>query len=163
MKILKNRELTEDTWTTLSTDDALIDGDIIIPFERWKKAKPSLASHTGKIGVLISSDTAINEVIENLKHFDLIALYFPKYTDGTCFSYAFLLRERHRFTGELRAMGDIFRDQFTYLERCGFDAILPENLGTLAADKKSFDDISVIYQSSADGVEPFYRIRPSRG
>ncbi len=159
MQILKNRHLIQDTWKTLSADDAPVDGDIIVPFTRWKADKDTFDSHNGKVGVLISSDTNIDEVIENLSHFDLIALNFPKYTDGTCFSYAFLLRERHNFTGELRAVGDIFRDQFTYLERCGIDAIQLEDEEALEIGKRSFEDMSFVYQSSADKAEPFYRIR----
>ena len=159
MKILKNRQLVEDTWTTLSAESDLLAGDVIVPFARWQNDKNSFASHQGKIGIQISSDTNIDEVIENIAHFDLIALNFPKYTDGTCFSYAFLLRERHHFSGELRAVGDIFRDQFAYLERCGIDAIELEDEKALEEGKNSFDDISMAYQSSADKAEPLSRLR----
>lgn len=162
MKILKNRQVIDDTWATLINDETLESSstrDIIIPFERWKSDQATLKSYAGKVGVLISSDTEINEVIDALSNFELVALSFPKYTDGTCFSYAFLLRERHKFTGELRAMGDIFRDQFAYLERCGFDAIKLEDETALEAGKESFDELSITYQSSADKIEPFYRVR----
>jgi len=159
MQILKNRQLTEDTWKTLSTDDALTDGDIIVPFSRWMNEKDAFGSHSGKLGVSISSDTNIDEVVENLSNFDLVSMTFPKYTDGTCFSYGFLLRERHNFKGELRATGDVFRDQFAYLERCGFDAIQLDDETALEIGKKSFDDISMVYQASADKAEPFYRVR----
>jgi len=159
MKILKNRQVIQDSWKTLSTDDALTDGDLIIPFERWLSELEVLQSRSGKTGVLISSDTNIQAVIENLNHFDLVALNFPKYTDGTCFSYAFLLRERHKFSGELRAVGDIFRDQFAYLERCGFDAIQLTDEEALENGKIAFDEIPMRYQSSADKAQPFYRIR----
>ncbi len=159
MKILKNRQVIQDTWKTLSADETLTDGDVIIPFERWLSEPDARQSHSGKIGILISSDTNIQTVIENLKHIDLVALNFPKYTDGTCFSYAFLLRERHQFSGELRAVGDIFRDQFAYLERCGFDAIQLADEEALELGKVAFDEIPMRYQSSADKAEPFYRIR----
>ncbi len=159
MKILKNRQVIQDTWRTLSADEALTDGDLIIPFEQWLSESKALQSHSGKIGVLISSDTNIQRVIENLNHFALVALNFPKYTDGTCFSYAYLLRERHKFSGELRAVGDIFRDQFAYLERCGFDAIQLEDEEALENGKLAFDEIPIHYQSSADKAEPLYRIR----
>jgi len=159
MKLLKNRQIIDDTWTTLSLEETIIPGDIIIPFERWKSEQTSLTSHEGKLGVLISSDTNIDEVIQAMDNFALVALNFPKYTDGTCFSYGFLLRERHNFAGELRAVGDVFQDQFSYLERCGFDAIQLEDEAALEAGKQSFEEISVTYQSSADKAEPFYRVR----
>ena len=159
MQILKNRQLVQDSWTTLSTDDNVVDGDVIVPFTRWVNEKSQLEARKGKLGVIISSDTDIDEVIENLSSFDLIALHFPKYTDGTCFSYAFLLRERHHFQGELRAIGDVFRDQFAYLERCGIDAIQLDDEDALVVGRASFDDLSVVYQSSADKAEPVYRQR----
>ncbi len=159
MQILKNRQLMDDSWKTLSADEALVDGDIIVPFSRWLADKEIFQAHNGRVGVLISSDANIDEVIENLQYFPLIALNFPKYTDGTCFSYAYLLRERHQFTGELRAVGDIFRDQFAYLERCGFDAIQLTDEDALEIGKQSFDDISITYQTSADKAQPVYRQR----
>jgi len=159
MRILKSRQLVQDTWKTLSADDPLTDGDVILPFTRWLNDKDAFVSHNGKVGVLISSDTNINKVIENLSYFDLVALNFPKYTDGTCFSYAFLLRERHKFTGELRAVGDIFRDQFSYLERCGIDAIQLDDENELEIAKKSFEDISINYQHSADKNESINCVR----
>ena len=159
MQILKNKQVIEDSWKTLSADDAIIDGDIIVPFSHWQKEKDTFGKHTGKLGVSISSDTNIDDVIANLNSFDLVSMNFPKYTDGTCFSYGFLLRERHKFEGELRATGDVFRDQFAYLERCGFDAIQLDDEQALDVGKKSFDDMSMVYQASADKAEPFYRVR----
>src|SRR5439155_14573700 len=81
----------------------------------------------------------------------LIALVFPKFSDGRAFSQARLLRERYGFRGELRATGQVLRDQFLFLLRAGFDAFEV----TKDADAAAFTDAerrySVFYQPTGDG------------
>lgn len=158
MKIIKNRELVDDQWQLVDGEDNLPAGDVIVPFGRWKNESEQLQNHSGKVGVVLNGDDNLEEAIDHLHHFDVVALSFPKYTDGRSFSFARLLRDRYKYQGELRAIGNILRDQLAFLERCGFDAFV---LGDEDPEEslQSFDDVSVKYQSAADKAEPVYRYR----
>jgi uncharacterized protein (DUF934 family) len=88
-----------------------------------------------------------------------IEVNFPSFTDGRGYSIARLLRERHGYDGELRAVGDVQRDQLYYLARCGFDAFLlrkDEDAGDALA---AFDDFSEAYQASVERPQPLFRRR----
>lgn len=90
---------------------------------------------------------------------DLIAVHFPKFADGRGYSTASLLRLRYGYTGELRAFGDVGRDQLFYLARVGFDSFLISEGRDAAAALCSFDDFSEVYQSATDQSLPLFRRR----
>lgn len=159
MQIIKNQKIIEDPWQLLEVDEDFPDGDFIIPFVRWKNERNALKGRNGKLGISINGDDDLDQLVEDLDHFAVIALEFPKYTDGRCFSYARLLRERYNYQGELRAMGNILRDQMELLARCGINAFVLGENENLTEALNSFNDISVKYQSAADAVEPLYRNR----
>jgi uncharacterized protein (DUF934 family) len=52
----------------------------------------------------------------------VVAIHFPTFTDGRGYSLARLLRQRHGFGGDLRATGDVLRDQIYLLHKCGFSS-----------------------------------------
>src|SRR3546814_6954056 len=81
-----------------------------------------LRGHNGRLGLRLKSDQSPAGIAEDLGHFQLVALEFPRFGDGRAYSYARLLRERSGFKGELRAVGNVLRDQFLFMLRCGFDA-----------------------------------------
>ena len=101
----------------------------------------------------------IEEIADQLQHFQVIALNFPAFTDGRHYSTAYLLRTRYGYRGEVRAIGDVLRDQLFALRRVGFDAF------ALRADKdpqdalQSFADFAEVYQASADQPLPLFRRR----
>ena len=159
MQIIKNQKIIEDPWQLLEVDEDFSDGDFIIPFVRWKNERNALKGRNGKLGISINGDDDLDQLVEDLDHFAVIALEFPKYTNGRCFSYARLLRERYNYQGELRAMGNILRDQMELLARCGINAFVLGENENLTEALNSFNDISVKYQSAADAVEPLYRNR----
>lgn len=164
MALIKDGCLAEDHWRTLSDEDAVIgNGPIIISFERWRDARDALKRHNGPLGIRMKSDQPPALIADDIDRFDLIALEFPTLADGRAFSYARLLRERHSFKGELRAVGDVFKDQLYFMQRCGFSSFeLPagrdpqDALGAL----KSF---SVVYSPAADGARPAYQQRGKSG
>src|SRR3546814_2142105 len=82
-----------------------------------------LRGHNGRLGLRLKSDQSPAGIAEDLGHFQLVALEFPRFGDGRAYSYARLLRERYGFKGELRAVGNVLRDQFLFMLRCGFDAL----------------------------------------
>jgi uncharacterized protein (DUF934 family) len=90
-----------------------------------------------------------------------VEVNFPSLTDGRGYSIARLLRERYGYVGELRAVGDVQRDQLFNLARCGFDAFLlrkdEDADGALAA----LEEFSEAYQASVERPQPLFRRRPA--
>ena len=80
-----------------------------------------------------------------------LALQFPKFADGRAFTYARLLRERHGYAGELRAVGDVLRDQYQFMLRCGFDAFEVADANSIDGWRQSAAEITVWYQPAATG------------
>jgi uncharacterized protein (DUF934 family) len=81
---------------------------------RWPDAMP--------VGVALSNDTEVRELVPDLARLSLIALSFPKWVDGRAYSQAHTLRARHRYAGEVRATGDVLVDMVPLLARTGFDS-----------------------------------------
>jgi len=88
-----------------------------------------------------------------------VEVNFPSFTDGRGYSIARLLRERHGYRGELRAVGDVQRDQLFYLARCGFDAYLLRDGDDAGAALAAFNDFSEAYQASVERPQPLFRRR----
>ena len=159
MQIIKNRTVVEDSWQLLGMDDPLIEGDIIVPFERWQAEREQLLAHNGSVGVKISAGQKLSEVVDSLPHFKIIALEFEKFSDGRGYSYAHLLRERYHYSGEIRAVGDVLHDQLAYMARCGIDSFMLCDGQDLQEALRAFDDFSLHYQAAIDVAEPIYRQR----
>ncbi|MDD9905111.1 MAG: DUF934 domain-containing protein [Rhodospirillaceae bacterium] len=150
--LIKNSAVAEDRWVAVD-DDADLSGEwpIIVSLARWRKDRAQLEGRNAPLGIRLSSDDPLDEIVPDLDRFFLIALDFPAFTDGRPYSTARLLRERHGYTGELRAVGQVLRDQAQFLTRCGFDSFeLPE--GSDAEDwLRGLDSIAVHYQPASDG------------
>lgn len=163
--IIKNRKLVQDNWQRLevAADGTLpkmpAQGDIIVPLAHWRARRDQLLAHPGRLGLWLDSHDSPDEVADDLAGFALIAVNFPKFTDGRGYSTARLLRERYGYRGEVRAIGDVQRDQLLYLSRCGFDAFALKEGRDAAAALAALDDFSEAYQSAVDQPLPFFRQR----
>jgi uncharacterized protein (DUF934 family) len=129
--LIRNRNIAADNWQRLErgADGRLqaipATGDIIVPLALWQAASGTLlARSAGRLGVWLDSNEDPAQIADSLAAFGLIAVNFPQFTDGRGYSTARLLRERYGWTGALRAIGDVQRDQLFYLLRCGFDEFL---------------------------------------
>ena len=134
-----------DEWIALDDEAPLSQGKLLVGLARWQAESEAIAAAAEAIGVRIPN-TADVEALTDTRRWSLIALEFPKFTDGRAYSQARLLRERLGFGGELRATGEVLRDQLFYMRRCGFDRfeIAPRyQAAQLAA---AFDDFSTAYQ-----------------
>ena len=159
MPVLKNGAIVDDPWLALDDcDDAPAGGDVIVNLERFKRQRHSLLLREGRLGVRLAPDQEPGELVETLAHLSLIALEFPRFTDGRSYSHARLLRERHGYRGELRAVGQVLRDQLFFMWRCGIDAYELEPGTNLSGALAAFDEISVAYQGGAD-QPPLFRRR----
>ena len=159
MQIIKNRSIVDDSWQLLEMDDTLVSGDIIVPLARWLAEREQLLAHNGQVGVQISGGDNLESLAKDLKNIPLIALTFERFADGRSYSYALLLRERHNYQGELRAIGDVLRDQLNYMKRCGIDSFVLREDQDIQDALRAFDEFSAHYQTAADQAQPIYRQR----
>lgn len=161
-RIIKDRQVVDDRWHLLPKDATLESvpnsDDVIIPLALWLEHGPALRGRDGGLGVWLDADEEPESIAGDLDRFQVIAVNFPAFTDGRGFSSARLLRERYGYKGELRAIGDVLRDQLAFMFRCGFDAY------ALRADKdfndalKAFDEFSFNYQGAVNS-SPLFRRR----
>lgn len=162
MKVIKDNKVVEDDWRLLrQVCDALTSGDVILPYDYWLTHQVELENHKGKLGVLIDGNTDIETSFDELIRFELIALDFPAFTDGRCYSHARLLRERYGYEGELRAVGDVLQDQLFYMQRCGINSYALRSDKNIEAALHALKEISVRYQNASDTGVPVYKQRLS--
>ena len=125
-QLIKGERIVDDGWQWIEDKAAglegLPDGDVIVPLALWQAERAALLERDGGLGVWLDADEEPESIADDLQHFALIGLNFPVFHDGRGLSAAVLLRTRFGFTGELRALGDIRRDQMSYMHRCGIDA-----------------------------------------
>ncbi len=124
-----------DRWQGVTGDDALVavpgvEDHRILSIAQWQAVKASWPA-TLATGLAVPNDIDIESIADDLPRLRLVALDFPKWTDGRAYSQARLLRERYGFAGEVRATGDVLADMLPLLQRTGFDAV------HLRADQKT--------------------------
>jgi len=161
-RIIKNRQIVEDQWRQVADGEPVPpQGAVIVSLARWRQEQEALLTRPGKLGLRLRNDEPVAGIVADLPCFALIALEFPSFKDGRALTQARLLRERHGYRGELRAVGDILRDQLFFMQRCGFDAFELRPDRSLEDALEAFDEFSVTYQPAADEPLPLYRRRCS--
>ena len=162
-RLIKNGEVINDSWHLLDKD-ATLEGlpnsdSIIVPLALWLEHSHALKARDGGLGVWLDSDEEVESIADDLSQFQVVALNFPVFSDGRNYSNARLLRDRYQYQGEVRAIGDVLRDQLFFMQRCGFDAF------ALRADRnaeealESLKDFSNCYQAATDQPLPLFRRR----
>lgn len=159
MKLIRNGEFVEDNFTTVGDEDALPEGPAIVSLERWQAERETLRARNAPIGVKLKSGQEPGPIAEDLDHIDVVALEFPVYRNGRAYSYARLLRERYGYKGEVRAVGNVLRDQFQFMIRCGFDALEVADNITPEIWAENVGSFSLFYQPAADGKETVLSLR----
>ena len=157
--IIKNGAIVTDSYQVVVEAGSLPNNDIIVSLDIWLNQKEAGLAHAYKKGVMLKPDQHPEAIIDSLNQLDIIALDFPAFADGRGYSYAVLLRQRYGFTGELRATGDIFKDNLFYLKRCGFDSFAVRADKDLQVALQGLTDFSESYQASIDESQPLYRRR----
>lgn len=166
-QIILERAVVNDDWFYVPLEDdgvalsveALPAGKVLLPFAWWRLARlPLLAMREARqLGVWLAADDEPAELVKDFDSLSLIAVDFPLFRDGRGFSLGRLLRERHGWRGELRALGDVARDQLGFMARCGFNsfALRPER--DIHDALKAFGELSVHYQGDVSEPLPLYR------
>ncbi|MCW8193578.1 DUF934 domain-containing protein [Proteobacteria bacterium 005FR1] len=162
-KLIKDGAVVTDDWQFVDADhgtvDALPVGKVIVPLALWLENKAELSKHLPKVGVWLNGEEDTAQLHDDVAQLPLIAVNFPVFTDGRGFSAGRLLRERHGFSGELRAVGNFLRDQLCYLRRCGFNAFSLNEKYDPQAALASLGDFSEYYQGAVDEPLPLFRRR----
>jgi uncharacterized protein (DUF934 family) len=135
MTLFKKGVVAKDEWKFPAADAPLPDGDIVVGRARFLAERDALLARNSGLGVQLDPGESLDGIAEHLDRLSLIVLRIAKYSDGRPYSVARLLRDRHRYADELRATGDVLRDQATLLARAGFDALDVTHPGTVEALK----------------------------
>ena len=154
---IRDGKQADDRWVLIRDAEAELPAatPAIVPLARWQELETSR-----ELAPWLSSDTELTpELAEQLTAAPLIAIDFPKFTDGRGYSLARLLRERYGFDGEIRAIGDVLVDQAFFLTRCGFNALSLREDQWLEDALNALNTFSRAYQPAVDVSEPLFRQR----
>ncbi len=159
MRIVKEGREWQDDWILLADDEPLSATQAIVPLSCWLTASP--VAGVSPHGLLVRPDDELGPVLAAALRSPLVAIDFPSFVDGRGYSFARQLRAAG-YAGELRAVGDVLRDQAFYLARCGFSSFAPAAHVTSASFIAGLSDFSHVYQSAADGRTIIQRLRHAR-
>ncbi len=166
--IIKNKTIVDDDWSVLrlkenDTPESVIvpSGKVIAPLKVWQAQRDKLQQRAD-LGVWLASAERAEELQNDLAMFSVIAVDFPRFADGRGYSIAHHVRARLGYRGELRAIGDVLRDQLFYMQRVGFDTFAPRADKDIHEALKGLSDFSLTYQASVDEKLPLFR-RAQRG
>jgi uncharacterized protein (DUF934 family) len=166
-EIIKDKAIIQDDWTVLrlaegETPDAVEvpAGKHIIPLQVWLIQREELSARQKKnqdLAIWFGSAEQAKDLAADAALFPLLAVDFPKFSDGRGYSIAYNIRSRLGYTGELRAIGDVLRDQLFFMQRVGFNAFATREDRSIADALKGLTDFSETYQTSWDEKNPLFR------
>jgi uncharacterized protein (DUF934 family) len=152
MPLVKNGKIATDTFVHVADDAELPDdGAILVSAARFLENPEAILRRPGKSGVIWPNNRDVDDLVPYLDRLAVVGLVFPSFRDGRAYSQARLLRERHGFKGELRATGQVLRDQFMFMLRAGFDAFEVKKEADAEAFANTAKRYSVFYQPTGDG------------
>jgi len=164
-KLINKDAIMDNPWTVMkeSTGPEILQAvpgkNFIVPLKFWKLYQEELNDYDGAIALWIDSDENPEQIAGELHSLPLIALNFPVFSDGRSYTNARELRQKYGYTGEIRAIGDVLRDQLYYMSQCGFDSfeIRHDQDAELCID--AFNDFKTAYQSTISEPTPLFRRR----
>lgn len=170
--LIRNRQIAADSWRLLDDaapwlavgEDGFVPdfptaGGLIVPLALWQLRSDELLERGAPVGVRLAAGEGPEAIAADLEHLALVAVHFPKFSDGRGLSTGRLLRERHGYEGEVRAIGDVLRDQLPFLERSGFDAFALRDDQDPEAALAAFGEFSDAYQGTVTEPLPLFRRR----
>lgn len=160
MPLVKGHVLVADEFTIVADDAAIGESDdVFVTAARLLADPQAVLARAGRSGVIWPNSRDVDDLVPHLDRLAAVALVFPTFRDGRAYTQARLLRERYSFRGELRATGQVLRDQFVFMLRAGFDAfdvVKQSDAEAFAGVAKRY---SVFYQPAGDGRVPAFRRR----
>lgn len=152
-------------WTLLAKDSELAAAlatdaaKLLVPLQLWQSSKQALQASGKPIAVWLDSNETANALAADLAELPLIALNFPGFMDGRSYSSATNLRQHYHYAGEIRAIGDVLRDQLFYMRRCGFSTFDLKDSVKLEDAQKALQDFRDNYQTTIEQPLPLFRRR----
>lgn len=164
--LIKSGQIAADTYTRVDAATAVQNGvltlpagDVLVDLDTLLAHSDQVLAHSGRKGVQLKPDQFAEAIAGIASQLDLVAVEFPAFADGRGYSTAYLLRQRYGYKGELRAVGDIFKDTLFYQKRVGFDAFAIRDDKNAEIALKGLEDFSEVYHASADQPSPLFRRR----
>ncbi len=152
MPLVKDGKIANDEFVHLADDaDIPSGGAILVSSTRFLGDAEALSRRAGRTGVVWPNSRDLDDLVPYLDRLAVVALVFPTFRDGRAYSQARLLRERHNYRGELRATGQVLRDQFLFMLRAGFDSFEVKKPADAEAFANTVRRYSVFYQPTGDG------------
>ncbi|MED5239868.1 MAG: DUF934 domain-containing protein [Pseudomonadota bacterium] len=158
-KVIIDGAIVDNQWQRLEAEQlesALPEGKVIVPLAYWQENRDDLLAR-GDVAVWLAPGEEPRDLEDDLDKLALIAIHFPAFKDGRGYSYARELRTRYHFKGEIRATGDVLRDQLFYLQRCGFNAFEVRSDRSIEDALAGLRDFTVTYQGDVADPRPIYR------
>ena len=149
-------EAAEDPYTSVVDEEPIPRGDVIVSLQRFHNEGQRLLAEGRKVGVRIEANEAVEDIAADLPRISVVALVFPKFLTGQAYSSARILRERYGYEGEVRAVGDVLREQARFMVRCGIDTFAPIDGSTPDAWSHVVGRFRHVYQRAADGRAPAF-------
>lgn len=157
MPLLKDGKVVDDVWAFVEDGHELSPGGcIIVSLGRFLSEHDQLLARNRSIGVRLANTDDPALLVPFLDQLHLIELQFPKYTDGRAFSQSQLLRRRYGYKGEIRATGQVLRDQLRLMIRSGFDAIVIDEANAEGVYDFSAHEFSEFYQAASDTSDTIF-------
>jgi len=157
-KLVKDKAVVDNDWVRVAAGEEIpASGNVLVNVADWADNAEALAARGA--GLWLDSDQAPALIEVDVNSLPVIAINFPAFADGRGYSYAYILRNEKGFTGELRAVGDVLRDQMFYMQRVGFNAfeVREDRDSVTAVD--SLSDFDTTYQASTDDSKPLFAKR----
>src|ERR1700722_2386583 len=152
MPLVKDGKIATDIFVHVADGTELPgDGAGLVSAARFLEEPEALLARTGKLGVIWPNNRDVDDLVRFLDRLAVVAVVFPTFRGGRAYSQARLLRERHGYNGELRATGQVLRDQFVFMLRAGFDAFEARKESDAEAFAATVKRYSVFYQPTGDG------------
>lgn len=147
----------DDSFAAVDADASIpAKGDVLLSLARFEADGAALLDDGRRVGVLVQPEEEVEGLAYDLPRLAVVALMFPKFRDGRPYSSAVLLRTRLGFKGELRAVGDVLREQAVQLVRCGFDGFVPADGADAAVWAAAAGRYRHVYQAAADRRAPAF-------
>jgi uncharacterized protein (DUF934 family) len=150
MPLVKGGKIVDDPFLHVADGAELAQGCVLVSATRFLEDPEALLKR-GKVGVIWPNSRDVDDLVAYLDRLAAVALVFPTFRDGRAYSQARLLRERYSYRGELRATGQVLRDQFVFMLRAGFDAFDVKKQADAEAFAQTVQRYSVFYQPTGDG------------
>ncbi len=162
MPLIKDAAFAENTFARIADNEALPEGAIVVSLKRFQAEREALLARNTPLGLRLTADQSPEALGPDIHHFAVIELEFPKFKDGRGYSWARQLRQRLGYNGELRAVGEVLRDQWLFMHRVGIDAFEVRE-GTRIEDfRAAMAEQTVFYQPASDRVRSVLDLRHSR-